>query len=78
MLDSLLIKLKNMNIGSIINGTNNTLKTIKKAIPVYKEVRPYIRREKKLFNKEELFNKNNDDGNIIKKESNNDTLTFFN
>lgn len=66
---------KNLKIGNIVSGTNKTLKTIKKAIPVYKEISPYIRKEKKLFNKEELLN----DKEVIdsKEKEYNDNLTFF-
>lgn len=64
--------LKKISISSIAKTTNNTLNVIKKAIPVYKELKPYISKEKKLINKEEP----------IKKESKepdkyNDSLTFF-
>ncbi len=75
-LTSILNTIKSLNLGSVVTNTNNTLKTIKKAIPVYKEIRPYFRKEKTLFKKEELFNTENDK----EKESeyiNNDTLTFF-
>ena len=67
--------LKNLNITKVVSTTNTTLKTIKKIIPVYKEVRPYITHEKSFINKDIIKTDN------IKKESNksyNDSLTFFN
>lgn len=74
MLGSILGTVKKLNIGSVVTNTNKTLKTIKKAIPVYKEVRPYLRKEKTLFSKKKLFDKEE----IIPKEKEyNDTLTFF-
>lgn len=74
MNSSLLNLLKNINISNILNNTSKTLNVVKKSIPVYKEIRPYINHEKSIF-------KNN--SNI--KESNlestnktyNDSLTFF-
>lgn len=71
---NLLNLLKNINISNILNNTSKTLNVVKKSIPVYKEIRPYINHEKSIF-------KNN--SNI--KESNlestnktyNDSLTFF-
>ena len=74
MNSSLLNLLKNINISNILNNTSKTLNIVKKSIPVYKEIRPYINHEKSIF-------KNN--SNI--KESNlestnktyNDSLTFF-
>ena len=68
--------LKKINLSTVVSGTNKTLKTIKKAIPVYKEIRPYIRKEKKLFNKEELVQENENKIDIKEKEYN-DNLTFF-
>jgi len=68
--------LKKINLSSVVSGTNKTLKTIKKAIPVYKEIRPYIRKEKKLFNKEDLVQENENKIDIKEKEYN-DNLTFF-
>ena len=74
MNNSLLNLLKNINISNILNNTSKTLNVVKKSIPVYKEIRPYINHEKSIF-------KNN--FNI--KESNlestnktyNDSLTSF-
>ena len=60
-----------LNISSIANHTSNVLNIIKKSIPVYKEIRPLINKNKNIINH-----------NIIesKKESNeeyNNSLTFF-
>ncbi len=73
--------IKNINFNGIIKNTSKTLNIIKKTIPVYKEVRPYIRHEKTFFK-----GKKDDINNEIKKseqlKSNNktfnDSLTFFN
>lgn len=64
---------KNINISSIANNASNILNVIKKTIPVYKEIKPIISKEKKSKN----FNVNISQN---KKESNieyNDSLTFF-
>lgn len=63
--------LKKINISSLLNSTGNILNVVKKTIPVYKEIRPFLSKEKKVFEIQEL-----------KKESNepteyNDSLTFF-
>lgn len=74
---------KNINLSSIMSGANKTLGVIKKTIPVYKEVKPYLLKEKSIFSK-----KNNNEiideikeSKPIKDEnrsvSYNDTLTFF-
>ena len=79
---NLLSLIKNIKLSNIVSGTNKTLTVIKKSIPIYKEIRPYMNHEKKLF-------KTNDNKNIDKiKESKplksnkqntyNDSLTFFN
>ena len=73
--------IKNIKLSDVISNTNKTLNVIKKSIPVYKEIRPYIRKEKSIFKK--------DDENIdeikmskpLKKDKTityNDSLTFFN
>ena len=70
--------IKNINISSIISNTNKTLTIIKKSIPVYKEIRPYMNKEKSIFKKEESTQI---DEKPIKKEREikyNDSLTFFN
>lgn len=72
--------IKNIKISSIISGTSKTLNVIKKSIPVYKEIRPYINKEKSIFK-----NKNEIDeikmSKPLKSNKNityNDSLTFFN
>ena len=40
----------NFNFSSIIKRTNETLSIFKKIIPIYKEVKPFITKEKKIFN----------------------------
>lgn len=62
---------KNLNISSLLNGAGNALNIVKKTIPVYKELKPFFSKEKKLI-----------ETNEIKKESEepteyNDSLTFF-
>ncbi len=64
---------KNINVSNILNNTSKTLNVIKKSIPVYKEVRPYINHEKSLFKSPKTA--------IIKESktrSYNNSLTFFN
>ena len=64
---------KNINISSIANNTSNILNLIKKGIPVYKEIKPLLKKENKFLS-------NNLNFNEIKKESNseyNNSLTFF-
>lgn len=71
--------LKNINLSNIISNTNKTLGVIKKTIPVYRQVKPYVTREKSFFKKNNIIS-DTLESNIIKKESNpsyNDTLTFF-
>ena len=78
---NLLNILKNINISNIVSGTNKTLNVIKKSIPVYKEIRPFINKEKSLFKtpKDEQI----DEIKMSKplksedKSSYNDSLTFF-
>ena len=67
--------LNSLNLGSILGGFNKTLNVVKKSIPIYKEIRPYINKEKSLFKKSE-------DNTISNKPINNnqkynDNLTFF-
>ena len=63
-----------LNISNILGGFSKTLNVLKKSIPVYKEIRPYINKEKSLF-------KNNDKNTIINKPNKqntyNNNLTFF-
>ena len=74
--------LKNINLSNIISTTNRSLNIVKKSIPVYKEIRPYIKKEKSLFKIKE-----NDDVDEIKtskplkvekQTTYNNSLTFFN
>ena len=63
--------LKNISFSSILNSTGSALNIVKKTIPVYKELRPFLSKEKKII-----------ETNEIKKESKepseyNDSLTFF-
>ncbi len=79
---NLLNIIKNINLNSIISNTNKTLKLVKKSIPVYKEIRPYINKEKSIFKKK--TDENIDEIKMskpLKQEkdiSYNDSLTFFN
>lgn len=41
--------LKTINLSKIVSTTNKTLNVVKKSIPVYKEIRPFINKEKKLI-----------------------------
>ena len=62
--------LKNLNLSSIASTSSKTLNIIKKIIPIYKEIKPFISKEKQIIPQ-------------IKKESieepteYNDSLTFF-
>lgn len=63
--------LKGINLNTIATNTNKTLNVIKKTIPIYKEVRPYLKKEKSIFNteiKEEI---------PLKDISSNNNITFF-
>lgn len=59
---------KKINISSIASTTSNTLNVIKKIIPIYKEIRPYATKEKKLIdimpNKEEKKEESSYDNSI--------------
>lgn len=74
---------KNINLSSIMGGANKTLGIIKKSIPVYREVKPYLLREKSIFSKNKIMNDVDEikESKPIKTEdrtvSYNDTLTFF-
>ena len=79
---SILNILKNISFSNIISGTNKTLNVVKKSIPVYREIRPYINKEKTLFNKktddiekDEIKMSKPLKSNISSKY--NDNLTFF-
>lgn len=80
---NLLNIIKNINIASIASKTNKTLNIIKKSIPVYKEIRPYVNHEKSLFKKDKELEeideiKESKPLKSNKKSSYNDSLTFFN
>ena len=81
MNSELLSIFKNINISSIASTANKTLSVIKKTIPVYKEVKPYILREKSIFKKkEESLVDEIKESNVSledRSSSYNDTLTFF-
>ncbi|MDD6272158.1 MAG: hypothetical protein PUA90_01385 [bacterium] len=68
--------LKSINISNIAKSTSNTLNVVKKIIPVYKEIKPFITKEKSIFNKDEQKK----ESNITTSNDNeyNDSLTFFN
>lgn len=62
---------KNINFSSVLTSTGNVLNVIKRTIPIYKELKPFFNKEKKII-----------EINNIKKESlepsdYNDSLTFF-
>ena len=63
---------KSININKIASSATSTLNVVKKIIPVYKEVRPLLNKNKNIFDKEE---KNERDINETHKY--NDSLTFF-
>ena len=79
MNSNLLGILKGIKISSVISGTNKTLGVVKKIIPVYKEIRPYVNHEKSLFKKEDKILDNIKESNEVdvRNDSYNDTLTFF-
>jgi hypothetical protein len=62
------------SFSSILSGFNKTLGVIKKSIPVYKEIRPYISKEKSLFKKDNEISLSNKPS---KSNKYNDSLTFF-
>ena len=72
---------KKIDISSIASTANKTLGVIKKSIPVYKEVKPYLLREKSIFKKNEdpLLDeiKESKVPHEDRISSYNDTLTFF-
>ncbi len=72
--------LKGIKLSSIVSSTNKTLGVVRKIIPVYKEVRPYVTHEKSLFkndSKIESTIKKESDEVDVRNDSYNDTLTFF-
>jgi hypothetical protein len=66
--------LNNFSFSGILSGFNKTLGVIKKSIPVYKEIRPYISKEKSLFKKDNEISLSNKPS---KSNKYNDSLTFF-
>lgn len=79
---NILNALKSIDLTSIIKNTNKTLNVVKKSIPVYREIRPYIKKEKKLFNnkpKDTEFDeiKMSKPLKVDKEPTYNDSLTFF-
>ena len=78
---NLLNLFKNINLSNIVSNTSKTLNVIKKSIPVYKEIRPYLNKEKSLFKAPK--DENIDEIKMSKplkseeKSSYNDSLTFF-
>ena len=80
MNSNLLGLLKGIKLSSIVSSTNKTLGVVRKIIPVYKEVRPYVTHEKSLFkndSKTENIIKKESDEVDVRNDSYNDTLTFF-
>lgn len=73
--------IKKINISNIFANTNKTLGIIKKSIPVYKQVKPYVTREKHIFKKDNNLIDNIKESKPLKDENQsnkyNDTLTFF-
>ncbi len=74
---NLLSIFKKVNISSIASGANKTLNIVKKTIPVYKEIRPYINHEKTIFKKTVKQEIDEKESNISNTNEYNDTLTFF-
>ncbi len=74
---------KNIKISSIAGSLNKTLNVVRKSIPVYKEIRPYVNHEKSIFKKTEDENVNEiKESKPLKSNNNNnndynDSLTFF-
>lgn len=72
---------KKINISSIAGTANKTLGVVKKAIPVYREVKPYLLHEKSIFKKKDEVDavkiKESNESNEDRDSSYNDTLTFF-
>lgn len=80
MNSNLLGLLKGIKLSNIVSNTNKTLGVVRKIIPVYKEVRPYVTHEKSLFkndSKIESTIKKESDEVDVRNDSYNDTLTFF-
>ncbi len=72
--------LKKINLSNVVSNTNKTLGIIKKTIPVYKQIKPYMAHEKSFFKKNIENIDKIKESKHIKDEINhtyNDTLTFF-
>jgi hypothetical protein len=74
--------LKKINLNNVISNTNKTLGIIKKSIPVYRQVKPYVTREKSLLKKNtseinNIIKESKSLENFEKNTTFNDTLTFF-
>ena len=72
--------IKKINLSNIVTNTNKTLGIVKKSIPVYRQVKPYITKEKTIFKRNEIKDIIKESKSLkgIKNDNNfNDTLTFF-
>ncbi len=75
--------LKKINLSNIMNHTNKTLGVIKKSIPLYRQVKPYVTHEKSFFKPKEsleLIDKIKESKPLKDERTHpkfNDTLTFF-
>ena len=75
--------IKSISFSNILNGTNKTLNVVKKSIPVYREIRPYMNHEKSIFNKKTTKLIEQDEIKMSKPLKDNktttynDSLTFF-
>ena len=63
---------KSISINKIASSATSTLNVVKKIIPVYKEVRPLLNKNKSIFDKEEK-----NERVINESRKYNDSLTFF-
>ncbi len=61
---------KNISLSKIVSTTNKTLNVIRKSIPVYKEIRPFISKEKKLIPEIK-------ESNETRKSKYDNNITFF-
>ena len=72
-MDNIFNLLKGIKINSIAQITNKTLGIVRKSIPIYKEIRPLINKNKTKI--DEIIKK---ESNVHDEISSNDNLTFFN
>lgn len=64
---------KGIKLSSVVSNANTTLNVIKKMIPVYKEIKPFIYKNNKIkFQEEQIKISEPNNKNY------NDSLTFFN